>query len=68
MEAPPEKIDAELLEELGSHKTPHCLSVSAVGRYIEHTLPSEERDGREAPKVVPLLPESTRRVKRITIP
>jgi S1-C subfamily serine protease len=47
MEVPPEKIDAELLEELGSHKTPHCLSVSAVGRYIEHTLPSEERDGVE---------------------
>ena len=47
MEAPPEKIDAELLEELGSHKTPHCLSVSAVGQYIEHTLPSEERDGVE---------------------
>ncbi len=47
MEAPPEKIDAELLEELDSHKTPHCLSVSAVGQYIEHTLPSEERDGVE---------------------
>ena len=47
MEAPPENIDAELLEELGSHKTPHCLSVSALGQYIEHTLPSEERDGVE---------------------
>ena len=47
MEAPREKIAADLLEELGSHKTPHCLSVSAVGQYIEHTLPSEERDAAE---------------------
>ena len=47
MDGPPETIDAKLLENLGSHKTLHCLSVSVVGQYIEHTLPSEERDAAE---------------------
>ena len=44
MEVTPEKIGAELLEDLEKLKTPHCLSVSALGQYIEYTLPSEERD------------------------
>ena len=34
MEAPPDKIDAELLEELDRHKTPGCLSETVLGQYI----------------------------------
>src|SRR5439155_10788175 len=44
MEAPPEKTGTELSEELERYKTPECFSVSVLGEYIEHTLPSEEWD------------------------
>lgn len=47
MEAPPDKIDAELLEELDRHKTPGCLSQTILGQYIEHTLPGQERERAE---------------------
>ena len=47
MEAPPEKMDAEVLEELARHKTPGCLSVTVLGQYIEQTLPGQERDAAE---------------------
>ena len=47
MEVTPEKIGAELLEDLEKHKTSRCLSVSALGRYIEHTQSSQERDAAE---------------------
>jgi len=47
MEASPEKVGAELLQDLDKRKTPDCLSLAALGQYIEHTLPSEERDGVE---------------------
>lgn len=47
METTPEKIGAELLENLEKYKTPECLTVSTLGQYIEHTLPNEERDGAE---------------------
>ena len=69
MEATPEKIGAELLEELGKYKTP-ALSLRFRSRTVYRAYPAERGTGRrrEAPKVVPLLPESTRRVKRITIP
>ena len=42
MEASPEKVGAELLRDLDKHNTPDCLSLAALGQYIEHTLPSEE--------------------------
>ncbi|MGH7775435.1 MAG: hypothetical protein ACREQA_24680, partial [Candidatus Binatia bacterium] len=44
MEVPPEKVGTELLKDIESHKTPECLSLAALGQYIEHTLPSEEWD------------------------
>jgi len=47
MEASPEKVAADLLQDLDKHKTPDCFSLAAIGQYIEHTLPSEERDGVE---------------------
>src|SRR5437867_7919703 len=47
MEAPPEKTGPRLSEELERYTTPECLSVSILGEYIEHTLPSQERDGVE---------------------
>lgn len=47
MEAPPDKIDADLLEELERHKTPRCLSDTVLGQYIEHTLSATERDDAE---------------------
>jgi hypothetical protein len=47
MEAPPDKIDADLLEELERQKTPGCLSDVVLGQYIEHTLPGPERDDAE---------------------
>ena len=69
MEAPPDKIAADLLEELDRHKTPSCLSVTVLGQYIEHTLPGRGTGrSREAPKVVPLLPQSACRVKGIAFP
>ena len=47
MEVPPEKLGTELLKDLERHKTPECLSLSVLGEYIEHKLPSQERDGAE---------------------
>ena len=47
MEPPPENIDADLLKELERHKTPGCLSVTVLGRYIEHMLIGQERDDVE---------------------
>jgi len=47
MEASPEKVAADLLQDLDKRKTPDCLPLAALGQYIEHTLPSEERDGVE---------------------
>ena len=47
MEAPPDKIDADLLEELERQKTPGCLTDDVLGQYIEHTLPVPERDAAE---------------------
>ena len=44
MEAPPEKTEAELSSELERYKTPECLSLSVLGEYIEHSLPSEDWD------------------------
>jgi hypothetical protein len=44
MEEPPGKTGTELSEELEKYKTAECLSVSILGEYIEHTLPSEDRD------------------------
>jgi S1-C subfamily serine protease len=44
MEAPPEKTGIELSDELEKYKTPECLSVSVLGEYIEHTLPSDDWD------------------------
>ncbi len=44
MEAPVEKIDAEILKDIEKRKTPKCLNVDTLGEYIEHTLPSEEWD------------------------
>jgi len=47
MEASPEKVAADLLQDLDKRKTPDCLSLATLGQYIEHTLPSAERDGVE---------------------
>jgi S1-C subfamily serine protease len=47
MEEPPGKTGTELSEELEKYKTVECLSVSVLGEYIEHTLPSDERDRTE---------------------
>jgi len=47
MEAPPDKIDSDLFEELARHKTPSCLSETVLGQYLEHTLPGQEREAAE---------------------